>query len=306
MSKKIKFLVGLGLLVTLFFLACQKNEPKVRDTILTGSMTVHVDESVLPILEDQQAVFQSQYKGTLRLQPSSEREILQALTHKKASFAVLTRDLTQTERNQLIAQKISPKSTPFAYDALAVVSCRKGNDTIIYWKELHDLLSKGSSNRFKGIVFDNINSGTVRAIAEQVGVSADNPAFYSFTNHEEALKFISSHQDYLGVFGVNWFLQPPLHWESWMKQLQILHLENPDTHKPSYPSQDEIASGSYPLARHLYLINAQGYAGLGKGFAAFVAGERGQRIILKSGLVPEKFPSRQLVIRQQLLKKTEN
>lgn len=306
MNKKIKFLVGLGLLVTLFFLACQKKEPKVRDTILTGSMTVSVDESVFPIIEDEQAVFQSQYNGSLKLKPSSEREILQALTLKKASFAVLTRDLTQTERKQLIAHKISPKSTPFAYDALALVSSRTSNDTIIYWKELHDLLSKGSSNRFKGIVFDNINSGTVRAIAEQVGVSAENPTFYSFTNHEEALKFISTHQDYLGVFGVNWFLQPPLHWDQWMKQLQILHLENPDTRTMSYPSQDEIASGEYPLARHLYLINAQGYAGLGKGFAAFVAGERGQRIILKSGLVPEKFPSRQLVIRKQLLKKTEN
>jgi phosphate transport system substrate-binding protein len=39
------------------------------------------------------------------------------------------------------------------------------------------------------------------------------------------------------------------------------------------------------------------------GFASFVAGETGQRIILKSGLVPLIMPSRNIVIRKEILKK---
>jgi phosphate transport system substrate-binding protein len=38
------------------------------------------------------------------------------------------------------------------------------------------------------------------------------------------------------------------------------------------------------------------------GFASFLGGERGQRIILKSGLVPERVPSRKIMIRNKITK----
>jgi phosphate transport system substrate-binding protein len=64
------------------------------------------------------------------------------------------------------------------------------------------------------------------------------------------------------------------------------------------PSQNNIAEGKYPLARDLYIINGQGFTGLGMGFASFVAGDIGQRIILKSGLLPERIPGRKINIRK--------
>jgi phosphate transport system substrate-binding protein len=36
----------------------------------------------------------------------------------------------------------------------------------------------------------------------------------------------------------------------------------------------------------------ESFSGLGSGFVSFVAGEKGQRIILKSGLVPATMPIR--------------
>jgi phosphate transport system substrate-binding protein len=63
------------------------------------------------------------------------------------------------------------------------------------------------------------------------------------------------------------------------------------------PSQNNIAEGKYPLARDLYIINGQGYSGLGMGFASFVAGDIGQRIILKSGLLPVRIPGRRINVR---------
>jgi phosphate transport system substrate-binding protein len=54
------------------------------------------------------------------------------------------------------------------------------------------------------------------------------------------------------------------------------------------------------LARELYIVNCQGFSGLGMGFASFVAGDIGQRIILKSGLLPYKVPPRKLSIRNQI------
>ncbi len=66
------------------------------------------------------------------------------------------------------------------------------------------------------------------------------------------------------------------------------------------PSQNNIGEGKYPLARDLYIINCQGSSGLGMGFASFVAGEQGQRIVLKSGWLPFRTPSRLIQVRKEL------
>jgi phosphate transport system substrate-binding protein len=42
------------------------------------------------------------------------------------------------------------------------------------------------------------------------------------------------------------------------------------------------------------------------GFASFVAGDIGQRIILKSGLLPIRTPAEKLVLLQIIKKKKEN
>ena len=64
------------------------------------------------------------------------------------------------------------------------------------------------------------------------------------------------------------------------------------------PSQNNIAEGKYPLARDLYIINCEGFSGLGMGFASFVAGDIGQRIILKSGLLPIRIPTRKFTVKK--------
>lgn len=40
------------------------------------------------------------------------------------------------------------------------------------------------------------------------------------------------------------------------------------------------------------MVSKEAYTGLGAGFTAFVASERGQRIVLKFGLVPATMPVR--------------
>jgi phosphate transport system substrate-binding protein len=45
------------------------------------------------------------------------------------------------------------------------------------------------------------------------------------------------------------------------------------------------------------MISRQTRAGLGMGFVSFVAGEKGQLMILKSGLVPASMPVRVVQIR---------
>src|SRR5690606_22277425 len=106
----------------------------------------------------------------------------------------------------------------------------------------------------------------------------------------------------IGVIGINWIAQPSMEVADYVKDIQVLGVKNQpgknggdDYYKPT---QTNLALGKYALARDLYLINCQGVRGLGLGFSAFLAGERGQRIILKSGLLPDSIPAREINIIQ--------
>jgi len=58
------------------------------------------------------------------------------------------------------------------------------------------------------------------------------------------------------------------------------------------PYQAYIADKSYPFIREVYMISRETFTGLGSGFISFVASDPGQRIILKSKLVPATMPVR--------------
>jgi phosphate transport system substrate-binding protein len=58
------------------------------------------------------------------------------------------------------------------------------------------------------------------------------------------------------------------------------------------PFQAYIATGQYPFTRYIYAIVTEPRAGLGSGFTSFVASDKGQRIILKTGILPITEPMR--------------
>lgn len=61
---------------------------------------------------------------------------------------------------------------------------------------------------------------------------------------------------------------------------------------PVVPNQSTVADGSYPLLRTVHALVTEGKSGLGTGFVSFVANHKGQKIILKLGIVPVTIPER--------------
>jgi len=58
------------------------------------------------------------------------------------------------------------------------------------------------------------------------------------------------------------------------------------------PFQAYLFYGYYPLTRNIYVIVNDPRGSLPSGLTSFLTSERGQRIILKSGLVPATQPVR--------------
>lgn len=301
MKNKVKYIALIPVIILAVVLSCGKKDSKEgnADSIISGNTSILVDESLMPIAEDQVSVFESQYDAKIKLLPKSEKEAVIDFSKGVTDIIILSRDLNNDEKAFFKNKKIKPKVTSFAIDAIAFVKNNKSNDTLIELKQVIDFL-KGEKNEIKGLVFDNPNSSSVRYLCELAGIeSLPSEGVFSVKTNNEVLKFVSENNGLIGVVGINWLTQPKPEMQKYIDELKVLSVKGVDGEYVS-PSQDNIATRTYPLARVLYIINCQGYNGLGMGFASFIAGEIGQRIILQSGLAPVREPSRNIKIRNQI------
>jgi len=301
MFKKSKlFLLGF---VCVCLVMCNKSDQSKNsnESIVKGSATILVDETLTPIIEDQVAIFENKYDAKIKIVSKSEAELVLLLFKEKTGIAILTRNLTINENKIFEQKKITPKITKFATDAIAFISNKSNKDTLIELKTVIEYMQGKPSSRIKGLVFDNPNSSTVRFMNELAEIKAfPKEGVYSFKTNQEVIKFVAENDGMIGVVGVNWLTQPMPIMEKYVDKVNVLSVKSTTNSKFYSPSQNNIAEGKYPLARDLYIINAQGYSGLGMGFASFVAGDIGQRIILKSGLLPVRVPGRRLNIRNEI------
>lgn len=275
------------------------NKKTEEETILKGNVSVFVDESLRPIIDEQVEIFESRYDGKIQLISKSENEIIQGLVKDTTKIAVLTRQLTNEEQKVFASRKIFPKQTHFATDAIVLIANINTKDTLISIEEITDFLKVSTSTKIKGLVFDNPNSSSVRYLNNLAGIKESaNKNIYSFKTNEEVIKYVSQNSGMIGVVGLNWIEQS----NADLEKIAVLSVKNVKSNSYIYPSQNSLAEKTYPLARDLYIINCQGYSGLGMGFSSFVAGEVGQRIILKSGLLPFKMPGRNIIVRNKIEK----
>jgi phosphate transport system substrate-binding protein len=179
--------------------------------------------------------------------------------------------LAADELKSFKAKKISPRITPFATDAVAFIKNKTANDTLIALQDVVDFVHGKSVPNIKGLVFDNANSSTARYISEIAGMAVANQKnIFSFKTNEEVIKYVAENSGMIGVIGMNWIFQPPLDLQEVVDKVNVMGVKGKNSNEYVFPTQDNLAQGKYPLARRLYIINCQGYTGLGMGFASFL------------------------------------
>lgn len=291
------------------FSSCIESDKKEneKETILKGKVTILVDETLKPIIEDQIEVFESKYDAKITMNVKSENELVQAFLNDTSKVAILSRKLTGEEAKKFELKRIIPKETIIGTDAIAFITNTKNKDSLIALQDVLLFMQGKEQTKIKGLVFDNPNSSTVRYMNELAGLKEiPKKGVFSFNVNDDVIKFISENDGMIGIVGVNWLYQPVPAMKDIVKKVNVLNVKGLSGNEYYAPTQNNIAEGKYPLARDLYIINCQGYSGLGMGFASFVAGEVGQRIILKSGLFPVRTPSRTILIRNGINNDKEN
>lgn len=287
--------------------SCRKKGDAIPGgTLTTGNVTLITDNTVQPIVEDAIAVFQGIYPlAHVKQVNKPEKEIITALMKDSAAVVVLPRMLTKDEEAHFLKKKIVPRVAHFATDAVALITNERAADTVVNLEEVLKVLRGQPSSKVSKLVFDNPNSSTVQYLLSLAGVKdvpSDN--IFALKTNEEVIRYVHDNNGAVGIIGVNWLLQPPTKLLPVVENVRVLGVDNvkKDGAAKKYykPNQTNIATGDYPLTRRLYVLNYSGGQGLGMGFAIYVTSREGQRLILKSGLLPSEIPPRELSVRDNL------
>lgn len=306
MNKKTGFLfLSLSTLVCLY--SCkQKATPEAQqDTVNSGTVKITADESAQPIVDEEAYIFKRfNEKANLEISYQTENTVLRRLLNDSVRFAVLGRDLTADEKKILTERTLPPAISRFAIDAVTLIVNQASADTQMTVNDVKKMLN-GQIKTSTDIVFDNPNSSLVRFLKEFSG----NKDFklknvFAVKNNKDVIKYISQHPQAIGITGFSWLNDPDKDYADAVSKVKVVSIKDEGSKKaPNQyfkPSQTTLALKQYPFTRSLYLVDCTGRMGLGAGFKQFVLSDRGQRIILRSGILPDSIPSREIVIKRNL------
>ena len=294
MKQIIWSVLGLSLLIS-----CKKENKEavteVKEAYDRGTVEMYVESSVYPIVEDINEVFKTYYTNAdIKLKILSQNEILNSVYKDSGRLAILPKSFTAKEL-EVFKGRVAPKVTPIAKDAVLFITQKNATDTLIKYQDVIDVF-KGTKKSEKVFVFHDANSTIVSSIMKDAGVSSISKNVYYAKTVEEIVSYIDKNKNAVGVVGINWMLQPDAKIKEGVKQLRSMLVYNDSLKNYYAPSQSTIADNTYPLIRTINIIDVQGKAGLGTGFASFAASDKGQRIILKAGLMPITLPKREINI----------
>jgi len=292
---KIKSGVSFFLLLLLVCFGCSDSDSP-DDTPTYGQISISVDETFMPLIDSEIDTFEGIYTyAAVKVSYKTEAAAFNDLMNDTIRLIIVPRQLDKNELKEFEKWEIVPKVTKIAYDAVALIGSKELKDSTLTLEEIKTLLSGGSTKSLKNVnvVFDNNNSSTINFLKEKTGVEKLSENCYALTSNNAVIDYISKTKNSIGVIGVNWISdRDDTTNQSFLKSVKVLEISTGENSEYFKPFQAYIAQKIYPLWREVYIISKEAYTGLGTGLTAFIASERGQRIVLKFGLVPATMPVR--------------
>lgn len=304
MIKKLSYSIVGWTLTVLSLAACADKSPNGRtDTLSSGAVVYASDESFSPFLQEEQEVFLAKNpQASLTPIWTNESDGLNLLLSDSTWLMFTARDLKPNEREYLEKRNYRPRAMKIAYDALALIVNKNSSDTIISvgairkimngeitrWEQLPGSKEKGLIT----IVFDNKKSSAVHFIEDSVlgGKAITNSNVAAVKTSAEVVSYVENNKGTIGIIGSNWLNDKRDTTNlTFNKNIRVMRVSKHDVAnlKNSFgPYQAYIYTGDYPLVRTIYGILNDAHNGLPTGFIHFIQSPIGQKIILKTGLLP--------------------
>jgi phosphate transport system substrate-binding protein len=312
MKQKINYFFYL--LFTVVFYSCSggpnSNEP--TDTPTSGEVNIVVDESFQKLFDTQIYTFESIYHNAkIHAKYLAEGDALLRLINDSCKVVVMCRDLTPQERKTFESKNLFPISTKIAEDAIVLLVNPENKDTLLTVERVKSILSGKDSlwNQLNkqsdlgkiNVVFDNKGSANARYMQDSLlGGKTFSGNVFAVKSNPEVIDYVAKNKNALGFLSVNWISDmDDSATTNILKQVKVVAVAKDENSSSFKPYQAYIKTKEYPFTRSVYMINRQTRAGLGMGFVSFVAGDKGQLMILKAGLIPAIAPVRLVQINTQ-------
>lgn len=287
----------------------KKTDPKKDDLATRGFIYIAADESYKYILEEEKQVFEYIY-------PNSEIHILysdEKTAFERAMVDSIRLVVASTPDNNLMdaylqKRKIKKRVTAVGRDAVVVITHKNTVATqlrmrhllgiitgkISNWKQVSDTLPDQTIH----VYFDSERSGLARYMAQNYLGGSGSLTGEAADSTFQLVEMVENDPGSIGLIGFNFIsdYHDPRTYKL-ADRVKVLKMnELRDTNLFCFPSQTTIADSTYPLIRRMMIINKEGKTGLGTGFVSFIAGPKGQRIMLKAGIVPQWIPTRDIEV----------
>jgi phosphate transport system substrate-binding protein len=298
----------------LLLISCgEMGKTGTNETPTRGNVKISADESFQPIIETEVFTFTHLYTNAqITPQFKPEYDVINDFMNDSVKTIVTSKKLSDYQIQYLRDTQIIARTTTFAYDALALVTNHDNKDTLLAyntvrsiftgkiktWKEINPKSKLGDIR----IIFDNNKSGNIRYFKELFEIKDSlRGNFFAVKSNPEVIDFVSRNPDAIGIISVNWISDkdnPSA--KEYAKKINQIAVSQEFSSDGSYyyPEQGWIHTRSYPFVREVYLISRESFPGLGSGFVNWACAEQGQRIVLKSGLVPATMPIRLVQVKK--------
>ena len=294
--------VGLTLILGLFLACGNKPNPALEEAYQKAASYFVADESFYPILDEELYYFTTQTLDSITPVYINEQDAVKKVMKLETWLAFTTRDFTPKERQNLIDRKYMPRAIPIAYDGLAIIVNNANPDSCITITDFARIL-KGEAINWKDIytesklgeidvVFDNPLSSTVRWCVDSIlGGQQFNAKNIGAVNTSAAvIDYVENHENALGIIGSNWLNDKRdttnVTFKKNITVMGVSKMKTAEKYNSWKPYQYYLYNGNYPLRRTIYALLNDTRNGVPSSFTHFIQLPKGQKIILRSGLLP--------------------
>ena len=301
------------------FLACG-NKPKnsMSYDYDKAAAIFTADESFYPILDEELEVFMATAAlDSIRPVYTNQEEAITKLMKNETWLAFATRSLSPKEIQNLKDRQFVPRVIPIAYDGLAIIVNNANPDSCISIKDFKRILS-GEVSRWSDIypqsrlgdidvVFDNPKSSTVTWCVDSLlgGKPINSKNIGAVKKSAEVIDWVEKHENAIGIIGSNWLNDKRdttnVTFNKNISVMGVSKMKTAEKYNSWKPYQFYLYNGNYPLRRTIYaLLNDPRPNGVATSFTHYIQLPRGQKIILRSGLLPQ---SANMNVRDVIVKK---
>lgn len=274
----------------------------IPNTPTSGELTVFCEEGMFLHLRNQAYTFEQIYHNTkINVHYVNEKQAIEGLYNDSCKVIVISRILSKNEVKKFNSMNLYPTQICIAKSALAFVVPITCIDSIISTEKIKKIIS-GENNTYN-VAIDNDNSGVARFLKDSMLLGkAFGKNCFALKNTNALVDYITKSKNTIGVLDYAWLSdQDDSTTKVFLSKVKVLAVSSNGNKNAYMPDQSNIQTNDYPLCRYVYAIRRSAEFSLGTGFSLFVAGQKGQIMFLKQGLIPFVQPNRAVEVNTEPL-----